>query len=525
MSIKTDAVVIRDETTTGANTATRVGTNLVDIADDLAAKQAAIDLKQDKPLEGAFVDGDKTKLDGITAGATPDQVLPEILVSDGLGSSVQAALDSAEAQAGVPVRITEDIPALDFPILMDSNQTLIFEGVTIFVKNGITGGTAIGGTDPLGYWNSHAVIKNRQGGGTSTNPVVRNYLRGNSIEGGETNITVIGGTIDGSNIPDDVGNVGIEFSYNGVQLHDVTNSRVENVTFQSVLRRSGIEQGNVDVRNSFNVIVKNINATDTWYSGTYVMDGSHITIDGGYIHETGDSGIIAVNSDYGVIQNVYVDDCGQKPDGSGASNITSNMRFGKFINNKSINAGLYLSTRGGSINAYGFTLGHPALYSAYNSIVSGNHFEGNASKGVFLQGVGTINNIVSNNILIDNGNLNPSINNGGINLQGVGSNKVIGNTCIGNYNGIALSNLTADSIIESNTIVDSTLYGINVDSATNTITKLNDITNSGTSDYRDIATGSTFVSFEGGNLTADNLSGTNTGHSNSSGMLILTVAK
>mgnify|MGYP007047676356 CR=1 FL=1 len=48
MSIKTDAVVIRDETTTGANTATRVGTNLVDIADDLVAKQAEIDLNSAK---------------------------------------------------------------------------------------------------------------------------------------------------------------------------------------------------------------------------------------------------------------------------------------------------------------------------------------------------------------------------------------------------------------------------------------------------------------------------------------------
>ena len=48
MSIKTDAVVIRDETIAGANTATRVGTNLSDIADDLVAKQAAIDLNTAK---------------------------------------------------------------------------------------------------------------------------------------------------------------------------------------------------------------------------------------------------------------------------------------------------------------------------------------------------------------------------------------------------------------------------------------------------------------------------------------------
>ena len=48
MSIKTDAIVIRDETTAGANTATRVGRNLVAIADDLVAKQTAIDLNNAK---------------------------------------------------------------------------------------------------------------------------------------------------------------------------------------------------------------------------------------------------------------------------------------------------------------------------------------------------------------------------------------------------------------------------------------------------------------------------------------------
>jgi len=48
MSIKTDAVVIRDEITTGANTAVRVGTNLVAIADDLVAKQAAISANTSK---------------------------------------------------------------------------------------------------------------------------------------------------------------------------------------------------------------------------------------------------------------------------------------------------------------------------------------------------------------------------------------------------------------------------------------------------------------------------------------------
>jgi len=48
MSIKSEAIIIRDETTTGANTAARVGGNLVSIADDLIAKQSEIDLNTAK---------------------------------------------------------------------------------------------------------------------------------------------------------------------------------------------------------------------------------------------------------------------------------------------------------------------------------------------------------------------------------------------------------------------------------------------------------------------------------------------
>ena len=48
MSIKSEAIIIRDETTTGANTANRVGGNLVSIADDLIAKQSEIDLNTAK---------------------------------------------------------------------------------------------------------------------------------------------------------------------------------------------------------------------------------------------------------------------------------------------------------------------------------------------------------------------------------------------------------------------------------------------------------------------------------------------
>ena len=48
MSIKSNAEVIRDETTAGANTAPRVGGNLVEVADDLITKQTAINLNTAK---------------------------------------------------------------------------------------------------------------------------------------------------------------------------------------------------------------------------------------------------------------------------------------------------------------------------------------------------------------------------------------------------------------------------------------------------------------------------------------------
>lgn len=48
MSIKSNAIIIRDETAAGANTSARVGSNLVQIADDLIAKQSVIDLNSAK---------------------------------------------------------------------------------------------------------------------------------------------------------------------------------------------------------------------------------------------------------------------------------------------------------------------------------------------------------------------------------------------------------------------------------------------------------------------------------------------
>ena len=86
MSIKTDAVVIRDEITTGANTATRVGTNLVDIADDLVAKQVAIDLNNAKVGITAQQASDITT-NNAKVGVTNEEANPDVV-------------EQAEAEAG-----------------------------------------------------------------------------------------------------------------------------------------------------------------------------------------------------------------------------------------------------------------------------------------------------------------------------------------------------------------------------------------------------------------------------------------
>ena len=372
----------------------------------------------------------------------------EILVSSGVDDDVQAALDIAGT---TPVRITADIIDLDRPILMDSDQTLIFENHTIYIK------AIISDADPYVYWNGHAVIKNRNGIGLGSVPSQGGDWGGTKL-GGETNITVIGGTIDGTAHTGDVNS----FEHNAIQFHDVTNSRIENVKCVNVMTRTGQSQGNIDLRDCDYILVRNVETVGTEKSGIYientdvgdVTDGTelgHITIDGGYIYGSGDSGIIGVNSPYGVVQNVHVDACGYLD----SSNITMNMRYGKFINNKSTNAV-------GPGNGLGFTLGHPAPHSAWNTVVSGNTFEGNATAGILMQGASTEGNIISDNVIINNGVGSGETYAGGIISNNNLSNMITSNTIKGNENGVILISGSTGITIQDNNIIDNVTYGIHI---------------------------------------------------------------
>ncbi len=346
---------------------------------------------------------------GLVIG-TDVQAHIEIIVSSGDVDDVNTALASA---GSTPVRITADITGLDTPILMESDQTLIMEGQTINVSNSITGG---------------AVIKNTNADGT------------------DRNITIIGGTIDGSAATSAI--------YDAILLDSVTVGRIENVIAMDVeITASGTATGNFHLVQSDSILVKNVEAYDTWRMGIYVEQGVANVIDGGYFNGTHDSGIGAVDSDYMTIKNVMVDSCGT----SDASNITANMRNGLFMHNTSINAP-------GTNNGNGFTLGHSGGYDAYNTLVIGNVFEGNVAKGIYLQGTNTDGNVISNNIITNNGVGSGGANSGGISIASGSMNKFTNNTVKGNKHGVSIVNGSVGNIISNNTIEDSTVgYGIKND--------------------------------------------------------------
>ena len=120
MSIKSDAIIIRDETAVGANTAPRVGGNLVAIADDLVAKQVEIDVNNAKVSYNAasavaantakvsYPSADSTKLSGIETNADVNTINSTV-TGEPTGSDLVlnvVSLTQAEYDAGTKVATT-----------------------------------------------------------------------------------------------------------------------------------------------------------------------------------------------------------------------------------------------------------------------------------------------------------------------------------------------------------------------------------------------------------------------------------
>ena len=122
MSIKNNAIIIRDENSTGKNTAARVGGNLVEIADDLIVKQSLIDSNTAKvgitPVQVSDITSNNTKtsfdstssskLDGIEVGAQVNTINSSA-IGEPTGSDLVyniVKLTQAEYDAGTPVSTT-----------------------------------------------------------------------------------------------------------------------------------------------------------------------------------------------------------------------------------------------------------------------------------------------------------------------------------------------------------------------------------------------------------------------------------
>ena len=180
MSIKTNAEQIKDETITGANTATRVGGNLVEIADDLIAKQIDIDLNTAKvSFTNALVDANNnvtanTAKVGITTGQASAIIANTSKVSFDSTSSNRLANTSGANTGDQDLSGKQDLLISATNIKTINGSTLLGSGNILTNDNtvNLTGDQTIAGTKTF---SSDSKINNltigRGGGNITTNTV------------------------------------------------------------------------------------------------------------------------------------------------------------------------------------------------------------------------------------------------------------------------------------------------------------------------------------------------------------------
>jgi hypothetical protein len=338
----------------------------------------------------------------------------ETVKSEWWGSN-DYAVNLALLSAGtIPVKVTDDI-TVDSALLMNSNQTLTMYDATIFPAAPMTGG---------------AVLKNRTSGAT--------------------NLTVLGGTINGT--------AESTVAYDAIMFTNVNNSLIKDVTCTNVHIRSSTDSGNIHLIDSSYTTIEDCDVYGTWKMGIKIDRGNHNTILGGYYYGTHDSGIGAIDSPYLLIDGVYVNNCGT----SDASNIAANLQYATMRNSICINGA-------GTDNGNGITIGHPG-YPGIEAICENNLFINHAAKGVFLQGPTTRDIIVRNNIILDNGVGSSGPNSAGVGFYyGIEDSVIIDNEILGNRQGISFEQTSENNIVENNRIKSSTLYGVRSEGINNTL--------------------------------------------------------
>ena len=126
-----------------------------ELTDLAGVKGVTISTLQPKPTEGAFVDGDKTKLDAIEASATADQTASEILTAiktvDGAGTGLDAdLLDGQHGSYYATAASVGTLSSLDNAITNDSNLVAAINelqgDITQINTNGASANNTIIGT-------------------------------------------------------------------------------------------------------------------------------------------------------------------------------------------------------------------------------------------------------------------------------------------------------------------------------------------------------------------------------------------
>ena len=136
---KLDGIEASADVTDTANVTSAGALMDSELTDLAGVKGVTISTLQVKPSEGAFANGDKTKLDGIEASATADQTDEEI-------QDIVGAMVSSNTETGITVTYQDADGTLDFVVDHDAasnfvaNEHIDHTSVTLTAGDGLTGG-------------------------------------------------------------------------------------------------------------------------------------------------------------------------------------------------------------------------------------------------------------------------------------------------------------------------------------------------------------------------------------------------
>ena len=136
---KLDGIEASADVTDTANVTSAGALMDSEVTDLAGVKGVTISTLQVKPSEGAFANGDKTKLDAIEANATADQTDEEI-------QDIVGAMVSSNTETGITVTYQDADGTLDFVVDHDAasnfvaNEHIDHTSVTLTAGDGLTGG-------------------------------------------------------------------------------------------------------------------------------------------------------------------------------------------------------------------------------------------------------------------------------------------------------------------------------------------------------------------------------------------------